>query len=122
MGTVRVRFANLRFGDLRPRDANKKAVVKLRDAFAYEGCLQLEPKNHVPAIISQANLDLAIQATPGATDASILGGYKKLPSELRFPDGVVIECLQGLHRDEVAKKILPRRDWWWTIDLYLEGM
>jgi hypothetical protein len=120
--TVCVRFANLHFGDLCPQEANEKVVVKLRDVFAHEGCLRLEPKNHIPAIISQANLDLAIHTTPGAIGASILAGHKKLPCELIFPDGVSIECLQGLHRVEAAKKMLPRRDWWWTIDLYLEGM
>jgi len=109
-GTVRVRFAHLRFGDLCPREANEKVTATLRDAFANEGCLRLEPKNHIPAIINQANLDLAVHATPGATEASILAGHKKLPYELRFPDGISIECLQGLHRVEAAKKMLPRRD------------
>jgi hypothetical protein len=97
-------------------------TATLKDKFTSEGCLRLEPRHHIPAIISQATLELAIQDSPGATEDALLSGCKKLPCELRIPDGVTIECLQGLHRVAAAQRLLPRRDWWWTIDLYLDGM
>ena len=109
-GTVRVRFEHLHFGDLCPRASNEKVTATLKDKFTSEGCLRLEPRHHIPAIISQATLDLAIQASPGATEAALLSGCKKLPCELRIPDGVAIECLQGLHRVAAAQRFLPRRD------------
>ncbi|KAH8743474.1 hypothetical protein F5883DRAFT_592788 [Diaporthe sp. PMI_573] len=44
-------FAHLRFGDLCPWEAIEKVTATLRDTFVNEGCLRLEPKNHIPAII-----------------------------------------------------------------------
>lgn len=120
-GTARIRFAHLRFGELSPRHPNERITTYLKEKFSNEGCLRLDPKNHIPAVISQAILDAAIQASPNVSQDSLLENQRKQPPELRLSEGVTIECLQGLHRIAAAKIVLPRRDWWWTIDLYLDG-
>jgi hypothetical protein len=121
-GTARIRFAHLQFGDLCPRYPNEKITTHLKEKFSNEGCLRLEAKNHIPAIISQEILDVAIRASRNVSQESLIENRKKQPPELRIPENVNIECLQGLHRVAAAKLVLPRRDWWWTVDLYLDGM
>lgn len=120
-GTARIRFAHLRFGNLCPREPNKKITAHLKERFSGEGCLRLEPKNHIPAVISQGTLDASIRATQNVSQDVLLENNGKQPPELRLPENCTIECLQGLHRVAAGKEFLPRRDWWWTIDLYLEG-
>ncbi|KAI3573907.1 hypothetical protein IWW34DRAFT_854835 [Fusarium oxysporum f. sp. albedinis] len=119
-GTARIRFANLRFGNLCPREPNKKITTQLKERFSGEGCLRLEPKNHIPAVISQDTLEACIRASPNVSQDVLLENNGKHPPELRLPEDCMVECLQGLHRVAAGKEFLPRRDWWWTIDLYLE--
>ncbi|KAK0628283.1 hypothetical protein B0T17DRAFT_614224 [Bombardia bombarda] len=119
-GTAQIRFVHLHFGSLCPREPNKKVKEHLKEKFSNEGCLRLEPKNHIPAIISQETLEAAIRASPNVSQDSLLENRSEKPPELRFPDSVTIECLQGLHRIAAGKELLPRRDWWWTVDLYLD--
>ncbi|KAF4446547.1 Intracellular protein transport protein USO1 [Fusarium austroafricanum] len=120
-GTARIRFAHLRFGNLCPREPNKKITAQLKERFSSEGCLRLEPKNHIPAVISQDTLDACIRASPNVSQDVLLENNGKQPPELRLPENCMVECLQGLHRVAAGKEFLPRRDWWWTIDLYLEA-
>ncbi|KAM9873936.1 hypothetical protein VDGL01_12000 [Verticillium dahliae] len=119
-GTARVRFAHLHFGNLCPRKPNEKIITHLKETFKIEGCLRLEPKNHIPAVISQKMLNTCVSVSTDMSQSMLLENPKKEPPLLKFPDGVTIECLQGLHRISAAKGLLPRRDWWWTVDLYLE--
>lgn len=121
-GTARIRFAHLHFGSQCPREPNKKITAHLKEKFSTEGCHRLEPKNHIPAVINQKTLDASIRTSPKVSQDSLLENGEKQPPELKFPDNFTIECLQGLHRIAAGKEYLPRRDWWWTIDLYLEGM
>ncbi|KAF4344402.1 Intracellular transport USO1 [Fusarium beomiforme] len=120
-GTARIRFANLRFGNLCPREPNQKIATQLKERFSGEGCLRLEPKNHIPAVISKDTLEVCIRASPNVSQDVLLENNGKQPPELRLPENCMVECLQGLHRIAAAKEFLPRRDWWWTIDLYLEA-
>ncbi|KAF4451416.1 hypothetical protein F53441_5584 [Fusarium austroafricanum] len=119
-GTARIRFAHLRFGNLCPREPNNKIIAQLKERFSGEGCLRLEPKNHIPAVVSQDTLDACIRASPNVSQDLLLENKGKQPPELRLPENCMIECLQGIHRVAAGKEFLPRRDWWWTIDLYLE--
>ena len=120
-GTALVRFAHLHFGSLCPREPNKKITEHLKEKFSNEGCLRLEPKNHIPVIVSQETLRAAIEASPNVSQDSLLENGNTQPPELRFPNNVTVECLQGLHRVAAGQEFLPRRDWWWTVDLYLDG-
>ena len=124
-GTARIKFQSLHFVNIHDRKRDDEKLIKtLKEKFKKPaGCLRLEPKNHIPAVIAQETLDHAIRLSPPeANQNSLLNNPEKLPPELRFPPDVGIKCLQGRLRVEAAKQALPRKDWWWTIDLYLKGL
>lgn len=89
-GTARIRFAHLRFGNLSPREPNDKIIAYLKEKFSNEVCLQLEPKNHIPAVVSQKTLDACIRASPNVSQDLLLEHHEKQPSELKFLDNVMI--------------------------------
>ena len=119
-GTARIRFQNLRFIHIhdRKRD-NEKLESELRQRYERQGCLRLEPKNHIPAIIDDNDLGRAINNSPGVSRSHLLRP-PRIPVELKLPSDFLIECLDGCLRVEAGKQYLPRKDWWWTIDLYLK--
>jgi hypothetical protein len=121
-GTARVRFQNLQFIHVHDRKRDDLKLRKdLQKKYETQGCLRLEPKNHIPAIIDQRALDAAIEMLKGVDQNSLLNNPKPLPPELTFPADISIECLQGHLRVEAGKDFLARKDWWWTVDLYLKG-
>lgn len=120
-GTARIRFENLHFGNSCPRERNQQIIKYLEEKFSNEGCLRLEPMHHIPAVITQAALDNCISASPHLSHKSLLENQGRMPQELKIPAETMIECLQGSHRVAAAMAFLPRRDWWWTVDLYLDG-
>jgi hypothetical protein len=121
-GTARVRFQNLRFIHVHDRKRDNENLQKdLKKRYKTQGCLRLEPKHHIPALIDQRQLDDAIRMSEIVDQKSLLDNPKPLPPELKFPADVSIECLQGRLRVETAKEFLARQDWWWTVDLYLKG-
>jgi hypothetical protein len=121
-GTVKVWFDSLEFGSLCPRKLDTKAVTYLTDKFKTQGVLRMDPKNRIPGLIDAKTLQEAIEASSGTTLETLLDNPGGEPPLLRLPPNTRIECLQGLHRIEAGRKILSRKDWWWTIDLYLNGM
>jgi hypothetical protein len=121
-GTARVRLQCLHFGDQCSRELDRKIVQSLKDTFKIEGCLRLEPRHHIPALIDQQTLELAIKSSPGVSAAALLDNPKELPPELKIALNCSLECLHGRHRLQAAKEILPPKDKWWTVDLYLAGM
>lgn len=120
-GTARVGFEHLNFGNLCPRGRDEKIVEYLKDKFSH-ACLRLKPRNRIPAVIEAHTLDVAIESSPEVTQNSLLDNPKGLPPELKLPLDCHIEFLHGRKRLEAAKEVLPRKDRWWTIDLYLKGM
>jgi hypothetical protein len=116
---ARVRFENLDFVHGEP---NEKSVKYLEDKFKKQGILRLEPKHRIPAVIDAKVLEEALGASSNISSDSLLDNPKDEPPELTLPSGHRIECLQGLHRVEAGKRILPPGGWWWTIDLYINGI
>lgn len=119
-GTVRVRFKYLQFSKLCPRGRSDEIVEYLKDKFSH-ACLRLDPKHRIPAVIEPQTLDAAIESSPAITLANLLDNPKGLPPELTLPPDCRLECLHGRQRVEAARELLPPKDWWWTIDLYLKG-
>ncbi|KAI9772442.1 MAG: hypothetical protein M1840_000645 [Geoglossum simile] len=119
-GTARIRLERLHFGNQCPRELNKKIVEKLKDKFETEGCLRLEPKHHIPAIIDQQILDAAIKISPNVSLHTLLDTLGDLPPELKIPPNCSLECLHGRHRIQAGREILQPKDKWWTVDLYLK--
>jgi hypothetical protein len=121
-GTARIKFQNLRFIHIHDRKRDDaKLKNDLKKKYETQGCLRLEPRNHIPAIIDQATLDEAIKLSK-VNQNVLLDNPKTLPPELKFPSDFRIECLQGRLRVETGMEFLSGNDWWWTVDLYLKSL
>jgi hypothetical protein len=77
-GTVRVRFEHLHFGKLCPRSRSDEIVEYLKDKFS-NGCLRLDPKIWIPAVIESQTLDIGIKSSPGTTLDNLLDNPGGLP-------------------------------------------
>lgn len=117
-GTARINLDVLYFRWDQLCRSDKKHVEKLERCFEKEGCHRLPVLNHVAAIINPSDLDAAMRRS-GVT---VLTNNEAAFSELTFPDGFQLQCLNGLHRILAGRKFLSPRDKWWVVDLYLSGM
>ena len=120
-GTARVRFEVLHFQWNEPRELSRKNVERLKEVFRTDKIRRLEPRNHIPAVVDQSDLDDAIQASEISAE-SLLSNPDNDPPVLRFPTRHHLTCLHGRHRIQAARETLPPTDAWWTVDLYLAGM
>jgi hypothetical protein len=93
-GTARIRFKHLYFGDRCPRGRDKKIMEYLKDKFS-RACLQLEPRNRIPAVIKAHTLDVAIDLSPEITLETLLNNPKRLPPELKLLFNCHIKCFYG---------------------------
>ncbi|BDD59040.1 hypothetical protein MAP00_004277 [Monascus purpureus] len=100
LGTAKVPINQIQFDPPLPRDLDPKNLNRLREIFRKNRCRRLDIDNHVPAIVSQQDLSLALQ--------------KKRMSRLR--------ALHGRHRVQAGAEILPPADRWWTVDLYSDDL
>lgn len=79
-GTARIRFEHLGFEHFARSYHNEQGrSASLQYNFETYGCLRLEPKNRIPAIIKQEVLDHAIQSAPGVLRAALLNNPNGLP-------------------------------------------
>jgi hypothetical protein len=131
-GSALVRFEYLKWNEYLKRNEEERPdpehVEYVKRIFRKEGCRPLYVKHHIPAVVDQHRLDVALE------DARRKGRWKTgtLPSnfativtqdgypELEFPGG--IECLHGRHRIQAGKEWLPPTEKWWIVDLYLSGI
>jgi hypothetical protein len=131
-GSALVRFENLNWNEyLRGNGAKQpdpEHVEHIKRIFRKEGCRLLQVRHHIPAVVDQHQLDVALE------DARRNGRWKTstLPSnvativtqdgylELMFPSG--IECLHGRHRIQAGIEWLLPTEKWWIVDLYLSGI
>lgn len=132
-GSACVRFENLNWNLYIRRDKSKTTpdpdhVEYVKRIFKNEGCRRLEVKHHIPAVVEQHQLDVALkdarQKNRWNTDTlpnnyTIINTRDRYP-ELNFPGG--IECLHGRHRIEAGKEWLSATEKWWIVDLYLSGI
>ena len=57
----------------------------------------------------------------GQTHAALLSNAQDQWPALRFPPGLRLRCLRGWDRLRAGWELLPPRERWWTVDLYLSG-
>lgn len=131
-GSALVRFEYLNWNEYLEQNEAKRPdpehVEHIKRIFRKEGCRRLQVRRHIPAVVDQHRLDVALE------DAQRKGRWKTgtLPSnvatidtqdgypELEFPGG--IECLHGRHRIQAGREWLPPTEKWWIVDLYLSGI
>jgi len=131
-GSALVRFEYLNWNDyLKLNDLeqpDRERVEHVKRIFQKEGCSQLEVDHHIPAVVDQHRIDVALEdarrkdrwnASTLPSESATINKKDGYP-ELEFPGG--IECLHGLHRIEAAKECLLPNEKWWIVDLYLPGI
>lgn len=103
-------------------EADEKNVMRLKKFFKKNGCNRLDVRNHVPAVISQEQLDIAIRNSK-TTAKALMNGCHTRDSfvELKFPINFRLQCLHGSDRVQAATEVLSPADKHWIVDLYLEG-
>ena len=95
---------------------------RLKAIFQQHDCRRLEVQHHVPAMIDEGRLDVAIAAA-GISPRTLTSPPTAVEyPELVFPNGYQLEGLHGQHRIQAGQELLPARDKWWTVDLYLTGI
>lgn len=119
-GTASVKLEVLHF----TCEEDAENVTRLKHFFRKNGCNRLDIRNHIPAVINQEQLDIAIQYSKISANALMAssptdprGSYPMLS----FPPGFRLKCLHGLDRVRAGADILPPGDKHWIVDLYLEG-
>jgi hypothetical protein len=120
-GTARVRLDNLHFEWNEPRELSRKNVERLKEIFRTENVHRLEPRNHIPAVVEEAELDAATRTSEVSAE-NLLRNPDDGPPLLIFPPSHRVICLHGRHRIQAARETLPPTDAWWTVDFYLTGM
>ena len=116
-GWARVRLSHLAFLD--PiRGEDKKITKQLERNLAKDGCH--DEKYPIPAIIDDDVLQAALSVANVQPDSLKKSPLQHPLIKLRFPKGTTLEGLDGLHR-QLAAKILPHAERWWTIELYGKG-
>jgi hypothetical protein len=119
VGRVKVSISSLVFqNEVEARQSNSKIVKKLLNVFTTTsgGCERDNQENHIPAIITPAELDHILslsQLTRDDLQVSLISGmYPKLSTSHRK-----IYCLDGRHR---VKALLQNSliDDYWIIALY----
>jgi Protein of unknown function (DUF3723) len=124
-GTARIRLEALQFQWNEPRELSRKNVERLKGIFQGDkrssgNIRRLDPRNHIPAVVEQSDLDDALLASE-VTAERLLSNPDNDPPVLKFAAGYRLTCLHGRHRIQAAQEILPPTDAWWTVDLYLAG-
>jgi hypothetical protein len=119
-GTASVKLEVLHFA----YEEDAENVTRLKRFFRKNGCNRLDIRNHIPAIINQEQLDIAIEyskisakALMASSPTDPRGSYPTLS----FPPEFRLKCLHGLDRVRAGADILPPGEKHWTVDFYLEG-
>jgi hypothetical protein len=119
-GTACVKLEHLNFEENDLRELDQKNVQRLKAIFQTSDIRRLEPSNHIPALVTQSDLENAIQASETSAERLMVTSGGTFPM-LTFPSSFRLTCLHGRHRVQAAHEALCTTDKWWTVDLYLEG-
>jgi len=122
LGTASIRLDALEFPYSRGLD--EKNVERLERLFHGQGgCLPGAVENRIPATISQATFQSALNIS-GITPEELLSD-SVVHQRLELPSGSRLVCLRGRHRAQAAQHFnrasLNSDDYRWVIDLFDEG-
>lgn len=92
IGVARIKLSSLEFPNSRSLDS--KNIQRLKNLFrGQRGCQPGELQNRIPAVVDEATLGEALNAS-GLTRDDLLSTGPGYPT-LDFPPGVRLECLRG---------------------------
>ncbi|KAL4891360.1 hypothetical protein BDV59DRAFT_68017 [Aspergillus ambiguus] len=120
LGTAKVHINQIQFDPPLPRDLDPKNLSRLREIFRKNRCRRLDVDNHVPAIVSQHDLSLALQKANVLRTSLLTNDPQQFPL-LGFTVGQ-LRALHGRHRVQAGAETLPPADRWWTVDLYSDDL
>jgi hypothetical protein len=120
LGSAKVAIDLLRFESTETRRQDDRNKDRLLNAFQQAGCLRLERKYHVQAVIDKDVLLEASRTAGGSTAALFSDDASQWP-RLEFPANFHVECLHGQHRICAGMKYLWKSDRWWVVDFYSRG-
>lgn len=118
-GSARIKLEHLNFSCNESRELDVSNVKRLVFIFEDEGCFHENNRNHIPAVINEKQLDVAIRTSETSYDM-LLGNRQTKPPQLQFPSQFRLECLHGRHRIQAGREMIPPQ-LYWTVDLYLAG-
>lgn len=121
-GTASVKIDVLDFSAVQPKDPDEQNITRLKGLFREaNACDRWNISNHVPAIIDQRDLTIAL-ADSGVSAERLLAGPHDGYPELDFPIGYRLQCLHGRHRVLASAEAFPREVRRWSVDFYLTGI
>jgi hypothetical protein len=120
LGSAKVAIDLLRFESIETRRQDDRNKDRLLDAFQQAGCLRLDRKYHVQAVIDKDVLLEALRTAESST-AALFSDDASLWPRLEFPANFHVECLHGQHRVRAGMKYLWKSDRWWVVDFYSHG-
>ena len=116
-GTACIGFECLRFPTEEVRDLDRLDIEQLVPRLNQKGWLHPVSRYHVPALVSQDQLDRAVESSGTSSEALLESTQDGWP-ELHFPTTSKLECLHGWH---IPTDVEVSELRWWTVDLYLDG-
>jgi hypothetical protein len=102
-----------------PRTFDPDNVARLKTLFCDEGIKRKNKENRIDILLSQANFQEALYNSGLSEKDLIEHSPQELPL-IKMPLGTV-RYLHGHHRLVAAKQLLPQKDQWWGINIYLDG-
>jgi hypothetical protein len=120
LGSAKVAIDLLRFESTETRRQDDGNQDRLLNTFQQAGCLRLDRKYHVQAVIDKDVLLEALHAAGSSTAALFSGDASQWP-RLEFPDNLKVKCLHGQYRVCAGMKYLWKSDQWWVVDFYSAG-
>ncbi|KAF8533988.1 hypothetical protein BDD12DRAFT_758374, partial [Trichophaea hybrida] len=102
-----------------PRAIDPKNVQRLKSIFEQQGLRRKDPENRIPVLLSQETFQLGLQNS-NIQEEDLIRHPSNSPPLFVLPDNTV-RYLHGHHRLAAAIEILPPRDQWWGVDIYLEN-
>lgn len=115
VGTALIGLEHLGFGD---RERDQKEVDYLKRCFENDGAHHIE--RPVRALIERQALEIAL-GKAGISAAKLMNGSDEY-TELVFPSGYQLLCLNGQDRIEAAREVLDATTKRWTVRLHLSGI
>ena len=118
-GIARAPLHALKFGHgivaARHRDLSYENVIRLQRIYEQVGCSRLQEENFINAVIEDDELDVALSLHGMSLDDMRSLQWPQDAPTLHLDN---LQCLDGMHRIEAARRFLNENDKWWIVRLF----